>query len=139
MPNYFEVLKRHPRKMDKHIQPKFVEKRRKEMKRLGLVFVLLLVFIAGCSNWQRSSKEEAIFTIEHLPDFQERIQYLSFESEGFLFPASRPFVYQMEPELKIDGKFIIHEVIYKTTTNSFEVVLLDDRRPPKVVVSKEFK
>jgi len=108
-------------------------------KKVSLFFIFLfIVAIAACANTQNSSKEEAIFTVEHLPDFKERIQYVSFEAKGFALPATRPTVYQAEPELKTGGNFFVHIVVYKTTDNSFKMVFLNDDRPVGVVATKEF-
>ncbi len=109
----------------------------KKLLKFVSVCVLLLTF-AGCSNPQRSSKEEAIFLIEHQPDFQETIQYLSFKSNAIGL-ALGSTIYESIPPLKDEGKFFIHEVIYKTNTGSFKMVLLKDDRPAKIVVTKEFK
>ncbi len=109
------------------------------MKKVKFVSVCVLLFtFAGCSNHQNSSKEETLFLIEHQPDFQETIQYLSFESRAIgLMPLL--FVHESMPPLKNEAELIIHEVIYKTNTGSFKMVLLNDDRPVKIIVAKEFK
>jgi hypothetical protein len=109
----------------------------KKLLEFASVCVLLFTF-TGCSNHQNSSKEETLFLIEHQPDFQETIQYLSFESRAIGFMPLL-FVHESMPPLKKEGDLIIHEVIYKTNTGSFKMVLLNDARPVKIVVAKEFK
>ncbi|MEI8343522.1 MAG: hypothetical protein WCF93_01065 [Candidatus Moraniibacteriota bacterium] len=109
----------------------------KSLIQFANVCVLLFTF-AGCSNHQNSSKEETLFLIEHQPDFQETIQYLSFESRAIGF-MHLLFVHESMPPLKKKDELIIHEVIYKTNTGSFKMVLLNDTRPVKIIATKEFK
>ncbi len=98
--------------------------------------VLLLTF-AGCTNPQKSSKEEAIFLIEHQSDFKEIVQYLSFEATG-IAPMCLS-VKKTSPALNYKSTVFVHEVIYKTKDDSFKMVLISDTRPAKIVVTKEFK
>ena len=63
---------------------------------------------------------------------------MSFKSNAIGL-ALGPTIYESIPPLKDEGKFFIHEVIYKTNTGSFKMVLLNDNRPVKIIVAKEFK
>jgi PBP1b-binding outer membrane lipoprotein LpoB len=115
------------------------------MKKLVTVVILLVValVVGGCSSHQSSSKEEAKFVIQNLPDFQEFVQYLSVETTSNIDPyPTKPTVYQSAPLLQFQegqGKGCVHEVIYKTKSGSFKLVLLKDDRPPKITATKEFK
>jgi hypothetical protein len=112
------------------------------MKNKVLFFVLslALLFFYGCSkNPQASSKEEASFVIQHLPDFQEQIQYFSVESSGFIF-IGFPNILQSEPDLKSNrDDRLVHVFIYRTKASSFKLIFMNDERPPKILQSREFK
>jgi hypothetical protein len=111
-----------------------------KMRKISIVLMLLaVVIITGCANSQSSSKEEAKYAVERLPDFQELVQYFSVESAGFLLPATKPEIYQSDPKIADRYTIFIHEIIYKTKTGGFKLVLLDDGRPPSIVVTKDIK
>lgn len=108
------------------------------MKKLRLILVVLFIFFAACSNRQLSSINEAKYIIEHSADFQEFVQYLSVESIGIL--SADPSIYKAEPSFgNQKNKEFVHVIIYKTKSNSFKLVLLNDNRPPEVIAIKEFQ
>lgn len=110
--------------------------------KLILVLGLVLLMITGCSNIQESSKDEAKFVVQNLPDFQEFVQYLSVKTAGNINPApSAPTVHQSDPPMQFqkDDVSCVHEIIYKTKSGSFKLLLLNDNRPPKITSMKEFR
>jgi len=111
------------------------------MKKVSLFVVLLFVVaIVACANTQSSSIEEAKYTVEHQSDFQEIIQYFSVEAVGLPpIPANPPRIYKSDPEFVKQYTNFIHEIIYKTKSGSFKLVLLNDDKPPKIVATKEIK
>ena len=111
------------------------------MKKIQIIIALsfMVMFTACGTNIQKSSMEEARYSIERLPDFQKLIQYFSVESNCFPWaPATTPTVYQSDPELAKERTAFIHGIIYKTKDENFKLVLLNDSRPPKIVATKDF-
>lgn len=108
------------------------------MKNICLALVMLFALM-GCTNGQDSSQSEAKYTVEHLDDFQEMVQYFSVASLSLVEPR-KPFVNKSDPALDLTkGNELIHVIVYKTKKETFKLVLLDDSRPSKVVAVKEFK
>jgi len=100
-----------------------------------LLFIVALVALtAGCSTTLSSSEQEAFYVIEHQPDFQKIEKYFSVRCLALLGPTDPVIKGKLE-----ENTHFVHEVIYRTKSGSFKLVLLDDNRPPKIISEIEFK
>lgn len=108
------------------------------MKKTKLILAILIALsFTACSNGQRTSAPEAKYLVEHLPDFQELVQYASVQIIG-IFPG-RPTIYESDPVLGDKGAKFIHQIIYRTKSGSFKLLFINDQRPPVIIATKEFK
>ncbi|HAM88832.1 MAG: hypothetical protein US83_C0006G0068 [Candidatus Falkowbacteria bacterium GW2011_GWC2_38_22] len=108
------------------------------MKKLSYPIILLFVFLTiSCGNHQTSTKEEALYAVEHAEDFQEIVQYISISSFSPFPVLLDPYIHQTEPkntinlDLSLNLQFV-HQIIYKTTDGGTKLVFLSDDHPPKI-------
>lgn len=109
------------------------------MKKVWFVVLLVAIFAGGCASNQDSSKEEAKFVVEKLPDFQELTLYLAVQVRSTVDPAQKPRIKESEPALEDNNRAFIHEAVYKTKSGTYKIVFLDDSRPPKIIATREIK
>ena len=103
-----------------------------------LLTLVLLTFLSACTNHQRSSKEEALYTIQMQENFKTIIQYLCISSGEAVFSVpDRPVIFKANPRVS-DKEMpeFIHIVIYETKDSDKKMAFLDDSRPPKIVFEK---
>ena len=114
---------------------------------LFIVVLLITIIIMnfGCTNIQSSSMEEAKYTVQQLPNFQKHIQYFSVSSgSAFTTPVTinDPFINKFDPKLpsvETSEVSFVHVIIYENKQGSKWLTLLDDSRPPKIIIRKELK
>ena len=108
-----------------------------------LFFLILVLFVTGCSNHQDSSLEEAQASIQRLEDFGELVEILNIRSGITVgLNPDDPYLLGSYPALEgsASDSRVVWVAVYKTKDESFKIVTLDDTRPPKVSgISKEFK
>lgn len=107
-----------------------------EMKQFISMFFVALLLLAGCSNIQRSSVNEAKYIIEHEEDFGTILEVFQLES-GILGIglATDPVVRSFKGDLarNNDPFFAVHAIVYRTKNGRINLVFLSDTRPPKIV------
>ncbi len=118
----------------------------KTKKNYLVVIVLLITVIIvgfGCSNFQNSSMEEAKYVIEQLPEFKRHVQYFAISSGRSFSIPSDPCIYKSLPELfretHGEGPDFVHMNIYENKNGLLCLALLNDSRPPKIIINKELK
>ncbi len=126
------------------------------MKKFYNWFLVLLVCCAGCTNNQSSSLEEAQYVASQQLDFGSLIQAISVSSGITLILSEDPFLWQTNPEMKSVENSFVHLIIYetkdpmdalqittmsgvrkKTVNKKCYLLILNDERPPKIVIKKE--
>ncbi|MCD4705968.1 hypothetical protein K8R61_02705 [bacterium] len=107
---------------------------------LFIIIVLLIFTWSGCTNCQESSREEAIFVVQKLPDFKKNIQYFSISSGYSIILSGDPFIYKVDESSKKNEEIgFIHIVIYEKKEGGQKIVFLDDNRPPQIALKQSLK
>ena len=100
------------------------------------LFFVLTVILAGCSNHQQSSREEARYVMEHQEDFRAEILLQRIDSGTALGIFLGPDEPRWGDVIKNNSFFFSYIAVYETKEGKKKILLLKDTRPPKVVFEK---
>jgi hypothetical protein len=108
------------------------------MKKLIPLFFVLMITLAGCSNHQESSYEEACWVLHNQKDFAAEIlleRVDSGEVLGICIGPGEPYLGNNKNHFLGDNSFS-YIAVYETKEGKKKLLLLKDARPPEVALEK---